>query len=208
MSFAAVVFAAVVAQAPSSPPPSPSPAASPPASAAKKAAAPADEYFGPLKESPLAVRTGIDKLARAYKARTKSDHDVIHEAVDLENALRTWRHQYPRDPWLAPTAYHLAQLYAEVQTAEARKHATAMLHYVDANFGATKYGHDARLRLAQGFPALEAESPVVPSPAPPAAVDASAAAPSPAASGAPGAPSAASGGASPLPAATPTTAAQ
>jgi len=142
-----------------------SPVASPlPAQAS--AAAPVDQYFGPFKFSPLSVRTGIDKLARAYHARYKSDHDVIHEAVNLESALRIWRHDYPRDPWLAPTAYHLAQLYEDVQTPEARKHATAMLRFVDAYFASTRYGHDARIRLASGFPPLRAESPVRPTPPP------------------------------------------
>ncbi len=108
----------------------------------------------------------IDKLARAYHARYKTDHDVIHEAVNLEDALRLWRHDYPRDPWLAPTAYHLAQLYEDVQTPEARKHATAMLRYVDAYFASSRYGHDARIRLSSGFPPLRAESPVRPTPPP------------------------------------------
>lgn len=129
-------------------------------------AAPVDQYFGPFKFSPLSLRIDIDKLARAYHARYKTDHDVIHEAVNLENALRIWRHDYPRDPWLAPTAYHLAQLYADVQTPEARKHATAMLRFVDAYFPSSRYGHDARIRLASGFPPFRAESPVRPTPPP------------------------------------------
>jgi hypothetical protein len=156
-----------------------SPASSPlPAQA--DAAAPVDQYFGPFKYSPLSVRLGIDKLARAYHARYKTDHDVIHEAVNLENALRLWRHDYPRDPWLAPTAYHLAQLYEDVQTPEARKHATAMLRFVNQYFAPSRYGHDARVRLASGFPPLRAESPVRPSPPPYAAVRAASPAASPA----------------------------
>jgi hypothetical protein len=146
-------------------------------------AAPADQYFGRSKMSPLAVRTRIDRLARAYRARYKTDRDVLHEAVDVEGALRIWRHDYPRDPWLAPAAYHLAQLYALVQTPEARKHATAMLKYVATYFAATPYGHEARAGLARGFPALRAESPVRPSPAPASALPKSPPAPpSPAAS--------------------------
>jgi hypothetical protein len=134
--------------------------------AVESAAAPVDQYFGPMHFSPLSVRTRIDGLARAFHARYKTDHDVLHEAVDVENALRIWRHDYPRDPWLAPTAYHLAQLYAAVQTPEARKHATAMLKYVTTYFASTEYGRDARMRLARGFPPLRAESPVQPSPPP------------------------------------------
>jgi hypothetical protein len=55
-------------------------------------AAPADEYFGPFRVSAISVRVTIDKLGRAYHAHTKSDRDILHEAVDAESGLRLWRH--------------------------------------------------------------------------------------------------------------------
>ncbi len=125
--------------------------------------APADEYFGPFGMSPLSIRLTIDRLADGYVKRYKSDPDIIHEAVDIENALYLWRYKYPNDPWLAPTAFHLEQLYQAVQTPEAHYRATALLHYIAANFPASKYAHLARVRLAAGFPALHDEPPLVPS---------------------------------------------
>ena len=122
--------------------------------------APADEYFGPLRMSGLAIRMRIDVLGRRYHARSESDDDLLHDAGDVETALHLWSGRYPHDTWLAPTAFHLAQLYAVIQTPVARVRAGAAFRFVDASFGATHDAHLARLRIAQGFPALHVESPL------------------------------------------------
>ncbi len=126
----------------------------------------ADEYFGQFKMSALQIRMKIDDLGRRYLARTIADHDVIHDAVLAEAALRVWRNKYPNDTWLAPTSFHLEQLYQAVQTPEARKHAGAMLEYVIEYFPNSKYGKLARERKNAGFPALHPESDVTSSPTP------------------------------------------
>lgn len=130
------------------------------------AEAPADTYFGPFGMSPLSIRSRIGSLGRQYHARTISDHDLLRDALMAEDALRKWRAQYPADPWLAPTFFHLEQLYGAVQTDEARKHASEMLRDTVRYFPDTKYGHLSRARLRAGFPPLVAESPLV---APPGA---------------------------------------
>jgi hypothetical protein len=136
--------------------------------------APVDQYFGSFGMSPLSIRSSIGFLGRQYHYRTISDHDLLHKALLTEDALRKWRTAYPADPWLAPTFFHLEQLYQAVQTEEARKHATAILKAVVLYFPDTKEGHLSRLRLAAGFPPLVAESPLVSSPAPSAAPSADA----------------------------------
>jgi hypothetical protein len=128
--------------------------------------APADEYFGPFKYSALSVRSKIGALGRAYNQRWEDDASIVHDAGLLESSLRVWAQRYPKDSWLAPTAYHLAQLYQEVQTQVARTHARAMYQFVAKTFPASKEAHFARLRLQQGFPALHPESPVSPTPNP------------------------------------------
>jgi hypothetical protein len=152
--------------------------------------APADEYFGPFKYSALSVRTKIGALGRAYNQRWEDDASIVHDAGLLESSLRVWAQRYPKDSWLAPTAYHLAQLYQEVQTENAHDHARAMYQFLAQTFPASKEAHLARLRLQQGFPALRAESPVAPTPNPyasaaPAGSEAPAATPGAAASTAP-----------------------
>ncbi len=128
--------------------------------------APADTYFGPFGMSPLSIRSTIGLLGREYHWRTISDHDLLRKALITEDALRRWRDRYPDDPWLAPTFFHLEQLYQAVQSDEARKHATAILKAIVAYYPNTKQGHLSRARLAGGFPPLVAETPVVPSPQP------------------------------------------
>jgi hypothetical protein len=137
--------------------------------------APADTYFGPFGMSPLSIRSTIGLLGRQYHYRTISDHDLLRKALMTEDALRKWRAQYPDDPWLAPTFFHLEQLYQAVQTDEARKHATEILRDTVRYYPDTKYGHLSRSRLNAGFPPLVAESPLVATPAP-SLVDAPAAA--------------------------------
>ena len=90
----------------------------------------------------------------------------MHDALLVESSFRAWAAKYPKDRWLAPTAYHLAQLYQDVQTQDARNHARAMYEFVAKNYPTSKEAHYARLRLSQGFPALHDESPVSPTPSP------------------------------------------
>jgi hypothetical protein len=170
------------------------------AAAVNTADAPADRSFGPFKYTAISVRTKIGALGRSYNERWADDASLVHDAGLVESSFRVWAQQFPKDRWLAPTAFHLAQLYQEIQTQDARDHALAMYQYVAKTFPSTKEGHLARLRLAQGFPALHAEAAVSPTPAPygtPAA--------SPAASPEPGtsaAPAASAPGASAAPAVT------
>ncbi len=155
-------------------------------------AAPADEYFGAQNMSAIGIRMRVDKLGRRYHARTISDADLLHDAAIAESALRAWAAKYPRDPWLAPTSFHLEQLDQTVQSAAARVQATALLKYIAQQYGKTRYGHLSRLRLAQGFPPLHDESVVVATPNPYASAVPSGApalvspAPAPSASAAPG----------------------
>ncbi len=128
--------------------------------------APADVYFGPFKYSAISTRTKIDALGRSYQQRWADDASLVHDAGMVESSLRDWAKRYPHDHWLAPTAFHLAQLYMEIQTPDARAHAKSMFQYLAQTFPTTPQGHLARLRLHQGFPPLHDESPVAPTPSP------------------------------------------
>ncbi|HEX3550819.1 MAG TPA: hypothetical protein VHT53_10610 [Candidatus Elarobacter sp.] len=160
--------------------------------------APADEYFGPFKYSALSTRTKIDALGRAYRERWTDDASLVHDAGLVQSSLEAWAQKYPKDRWLAPTAFHLAQLYMEIQSPDARSHARTMFDYVAKTYPATPQGHLARARLAQGFPPLHDEPPVSPTPSPYGPSPAPSA--QPAASGAPEAPAAPSPAASAAPA--------
>lgn len=128
--------------------------------------APADRYFGQLHMSAIGIRMRIDVLGRRYSARSESDADILHDARDVKSALDAWLDRYPKDTWAAPTSFHLAELYADVQTPEARSMARDEFAYVGSHYASTRYGHLSRRRLAQGFPPLHDESPVVATPGP------------------------------------------
>lgn len=168
------------------------------------AAAPLDQYFGKMKMSAIGLRMDVDRLGRRYHARTISDQDLVHDAGLAQDAFYDWQRRYPNDPWIVPTAFHLEQLYQAVQSDQARAQATAMLHFIADKYPKTADAHIARVRLAQGFPALQQETAVHPTPdpygSPAAAADASPM-PSPAVSGAsPGVPGAPNAPATALPA--------
>src|ERR1700676_2027390 len=82
------------------------PKASPPP-VAKSPDAPADEYFGPFKYSAISVRMKINMLGRSYHERWSDDASIVHDALLVESSYRAWAAKYPKDRWLAPTAYHL-----------------------------------------------------------------------------------------------------
>ncbi|MDB5043220.1 MAG: hypothetical protein JWN27_3946 [Candidatus Eremiobacteraeota bacterium] len=133
---------------------------------AASSSAPADESFGPFKYTAVSVRTKIDALGRAYRERWADDASLAHDAGLVESSYRVWAERYPQDPWLAPTALHLAQLYAEIQTPQARAKALEMFRFIARTFPATREGHLARLRLQRGLPPPHRESPVRPTPNP------------------------------------------
>lgn len=141
-------------------------AASTAIAAASTGDAPADRSFGPFKYTAISVRTKVDALGRAYRERWESDTSLVHDAELVQSSYDAWAAAYPHDRWLAPTAFHLAQLYDEIQTPDARAHAKAEFAYVAKTFANTKEGHLSRLRLAQGFPPLHQEPPVKPTPNP------------------------------------------
>ena len=142
------------------------PKTAPAPAVAKSSDAPADEYFGPFKYSAISVRMKINALGRSYHERWADDASIVHDALLVESSYRAWAEKYPKDRWMAPTAYHLAQLYQDVQTQDARNHARAMYEFLAKNYPTSKEAHYARLRLSRGFPPLHDESPVSPTPSP------------------------------------------
>ncbi|MBV9440431.1 MAG: hypothetical protein JOZ24_10605, partial [Candidatus Eremiobacteraeota bacterium] len=122
--------------------------------------APADEAFGPFKYTAISMRTKIDFLARSYRERWADDASLLHDAGMIESSLRAWAQRYPRDRWLAPTAFHLAQLYQLLSPPEARNRARAMYAYVAQTVPNSKEAHLARARLQAGLPAVPDAPPV------------------------------------------------
>jgi hypothetical protein len=112
--------------------------------------APADEYFGRLRLSPLGIRHKIFSLKDdLHHARSNPDA-IQHDASLIEDALQDWIRRFPRDPWLPATAWNLATLYEELPGTIAQTRAVAMLQTVRDRFADTTYADDAARDLARG----------------------------------------------------------
>jgi hypothetical protein len=160
-------------------------------------AAPADRYFGKLKMSALRIRYEAMQLRVRYETHKLRPEDAEHLLLLTEDAFDSWSHAYPKDGWLASTAYLMAGLYQELPGGNAAHHATTLYSYVVHQFPNTHYASQSRTALHRGIPVRSYPAwAVTPVPATPSA-SASAPAASPGASPAPAAPAA-----SPSPAAT------
>ncbi len=69
--------------------------------------APADQYFGPFRLSPLGVGNEIVRINSYLDAGW--GERMATEALNVASALEDWQHQYPRDPTLPR---HLFELYS------------------------------------------------------------------------------------------------
>lgn len=115
------------------------------------ASAPADRYFGRLGMSSLRVRYEVMQLKARYETHRLLPNEAEHLLLFTEDALRDWAAHYPKDPWLASTAFEMAQLYAELPGATARDRAVALLIYVKSRFPATPYARKSRDQLHRGL---------------------------------------------------------
>ena len=87
--------------------------------------APADEYFGPHKQSILEIRNRLDRLDG------KSDQEMIDsnasvELDDVSASVSDWHQQYPDDPWLPRTYARLLRDYHRIGASSSDR-AVAML---------------------------------------------------------------------------------
>lgn len=80
----------------------------PAAALAHSGPAPADEYFGPFKESILEIRNrlmGFERDSNAVLRRSVRGIDV------LEVTIEDWYRHYPQDPWIHDFSRRLARVY-------------------------------------------------------------------------------------------------
>ena len=79
--------------------------------------APADEYFGPLKESILGIRNRLI----AYEHKASGDllvTDTVRGIDNVELAIEDWNRHYPRDPWLAGFMDRTLHIYGRAHALE------------------------------------------------------------------------------------------
>ena len=101
--------------------------------------APADRYFGRMKMSILGIRNSIKDLSQAADNNPGESEHIFDKAVLVEDALRDWQQQFPRDPWIPKYAYSLAMLYQKLDYIDARGRADAMIQWLDRRYPESEY---------------------------------------------------------------------
>jgi hypothetical protein len=87
-------------------------------------AAPADEYFGPLKMSILGIRNTLkDEFVRLESAADVDTGDAFRHAAFVEKSIREWERKYPADSWLARSVLALHRVYVRIGSDEADRSA-------------------------------------------------------------------------------------
>jgi hypothetical protein len=79
--------------------------------------APADEYFGPFKESILEIRNRLMSFER------DADWDLqrhLRGIDNLELAIEDWYRKYPRDPWIPGFSSRLVRVYLRAHESHSR----------------------------------------------------------------------------------------
>lgn len=79
--------------------------------------APADEYFGPLKDSILGIRNRL----LAFERKADSELLIAGSLRGIDNvelAIEDWDRQYPRDPWLAGFMDRMLHVYGRAHALE------------------------------------------------------------------------------------------
>ena len=99
--------------------------------------APADEYFGHQKISPL----GIDNMIRDTEMRENFNPALASRLygslATAEDALQDWARKYPQDGWIPKRAYLLSHLFWRMHSPEgdaaAERCRSVLFHYFSKN---------------------------------------------------------------------------
>lgn len=107
--------------------------------------APADEYFGQTKLSPIGVRNELTRVGKYLDAGW--GNQMTHDMMWVIDSLQDWQHQYPRD-------YELPRLYLQtyktlgrIDSPEAAKAEAAVRRTLTIDYNATT---EARTLLNAG----------------------------------------------------------
>lgn len=84
--------------------------------------APADQYFGQTRLSPLGVRNEVIRIGRYLDAGW--GEQMTHDAMYVVDALEDWRRQYPRDFELPRLLLQTTTMLTRIGSAEARSAGT------------------------------------------------------------------------------------
>jgi hypothetical protein len=93
--------------------------------------APADEYFGRAKMSPLEITNRI----RDAERRGGSYRGLM----STQSAIEDWAAKYPGDPWIPPREYRISRLFASLHSRDGYAEADHCRSFLRAHFPGTPY---------------------------------------------------------------------
>lgn len=129
--------------------------------------APADEYFGRMKMSPIGIGNEIHDIGLLLKYDPTRYAHLIGRARLTEDALLDWRARYPSDTWLAKDTYMMARVDAMFYDRESHAHAWSLMTWVAQRFPKTPFGANAKGEVRHGHVVpLYSMPPTPPTPAP------------------------------------------
>ncbi|HZT12712.1 MAG TPA: hypothetical protein VFA29_07910, partial [Candidatus Baltobacteraceae bacterium] len=107
------------------------------------ALAPADEYFGRQKLSPLGIRHEVLTLKDDLHHAREHPDAIEHKAELVEEAIDDWAERYPNDTWIASATWQLGTLFEELPGKDAHEHAIVVLELVRDKFAASPFAENA-----------------------------------------------------------------
>lgn len=94
--------------------------------------APADEYFGRMKMSPLEITNRINDAERGRASYIG--------LLNTQGAIEDWAGKYPADPWIAPREFRMARLFARLHSAAAASAAARCRAFLRTHYPHGRYG--------------------------------------------------------------------
>ncbi|TAM87712.1 hypothetical protein EPN42_10795 [bacterium] len=128
--------------------------------------APADEYFGKMKMSPIGIGNEIHDIGLRLKYDPANYARFVGRARLTEDALLDWRARYPSDTWLAKNAYMMARVDAMFYDHESHAHAWSLMTWVARRFPRTSFGANAKGEVRHGHIVPLYVMPPAPTPTP------------------------------------------
>ena len=107
--------------------------------------APADEYFGQTKLSPLGVRNELTRIGKYLDAGW--GNRMTHDMLWVIDSLQDWQHQYPRDYELPRLLLQSYKTLGRIDSPEAQKAESDVRRTLTIDYNAT---NEARSLLTPG----------------------------------------------------------
>jgi hypothetical protein len=119
--------------------------------AAIRAAAPLDEYFGPLRMSPLGIRNDLASENAQLDAGVADQATLLKHVALVERAIHDWEAHYPGDGWLPDAIANLHTVYAKAAGRDAKLRAIDAATWLIARYPASDEAKAMRDDLASAM---------------------------------------------------------